>query len=107
MIEISRNANNVYDCRTEVIGLEKSVFVGQKQKTPYTIVGDEEITVDMANWALDRFKDGYIGEMQAFVTNVLEGNPSPVTAYDGMMGIKLALAATQSYREGKPVKIAY
>lgn len=107
MIEISRNANNVYDCRTEVIGLEKSVFVGQKQKTPYTIVGDEEITVDMANWALDRFKDGYIGEMQAFVTNVLEGNPSPVTAYDGMMGIKLALAATQSYREGKAVKIAY
>ena len=30
MIEISRNANDVYDTRTEVIGLDKSVFVGQE-----------------------------------------------------------------------------
>ncbi len=36
---------------------------------------------------------------QAFVENVLAGKPSPVTAYDGMMGIKLALTATQSFRE--------
>ena len=105
MIEISRNANDVYDTRTEVIGLEKSVFVGQNQLTPYSIIGGQEITVDMANWCLGRFYQAYIDEMQAFVTNVLEGNPSPVTAYDGLMGIKLALAATQSYREARPVKI--
>ena len=41
MIEISRNANNVYDTRTEVIGLEKSVFTGQEQMTPYKVIGDE------------------------------------------------------------------
>lgn len=107
MIEISRNANDVYDTRTEVIGLEKSVFVGQNQLTPYTVIGGQEITVDMANWCLGRFKDAYIDEMQAFVTNVLEGNPSPVTAYDGMMGIKLALAATESFRKNKPITINY
>ncbi|MDO5547810.1 MAG: Gfo/Idh/MocA family oxidoreductase [Eubacteriales bacterium] len=105
MIEISRNANNVYDTRTEVIGLEKSVFTGQEQMTPYKVIGDEEITYDMSNWCLGRFKDAYLDEMEAFVSNVLNGKPSEVTAYDGKMGIKLALAATESYRTGKWVAI--
>lgn len=107
MIEISRNANDVYDTRTEVIGLKKSVFVGQEQLTPFKMVGGQEITYDMANWCLGRFKDAYELEMQAFVQNVLEGKPSPVTAYDGMVGIKLALTATQSFREGKPIQLTY
>jgi len=107
MIEISRNANDVYDTRTEVIGTEKSVFVGQEQLTPYTIIGGQQITVDMANWCLERFKDAYELEMQAFADAVRNDQPSPVTAYDGMLGIKLALAATQSYHESKPVKLTY
>jgi scyllo-inositol 2-dehydrogenase (NAD+) len=107
MIEISRNANNVYDTRTEVVGLTKSVFVGQNQLTPCTVIGDQQITVDMANWCLGRFKDGYELEIQAFVDAVNEGKPSPVTAYDGMIGLKLALAATESYRKSAPVKLSY
>ena len=87
MIEISRNANDVYDTRTEVIGLEKSVFVGQNQLTPYTVIGGQEITVDMANWCLGRFKEAYELEMQAFIDHVRESKPSPVTAYDGMVEI--------------------
>lgn len=106
MIEISRNANDVYDTRTEVIGLEKSVFVGQDQLTPYTVIGGQQVTVDMANWCLGRFKDAYELEMQAFVDHVLADEPSPVTAYDGMMGIKLALTATASYRAGKPMQLS-
>lgn len=105
MIEISRNANDVYDTRTEVIGLEKSVFVGQNQLTPYTVIGGQQITVDMANWCLGRFHAAYELEMEAFVNCVLEGKPSPVTAYDGMMGIKLALTATESYRQNKPITL--
>jgi scyllo-inositol 2-dehydrogenase (NAD+) len=107
MIEISRNANDVYDTRTEVIGIKKSVFVGQNQLTPYTVIGGQQIVVDMANWCLGRFKDSYELEMQAFVDAVNEGKPSPVTAYDGMIGLKLALAATQSYKTSAAVKLIY
>jgi scyllo-inositol 2-dehydrogenase (NAD+) len=107
MIEISRNANDVYDTRTEVVGLKKSVFVGQNQLTPYTIIGDRQITVDMANWCLGRFKDAYELEMQVFVDTVNQGKPSAVTAYDGMIGLKLALAATESYKKAAPVKLSY
>ena len=106
MIEISRNANDVYDTRTEVIGLDKSVFVGQDQLTPYTVVGGQQVTVDMANWCLGRFKDAYELEMQAFVDHVRANEPSPVTAYDGMMGIKLALTATASYRAGTAMQLS-
>jgi scyllo-inositol 2-dehydrogenase (NAD+) len=107
MIEISRNANDVYDTRTEVIGLTKSVFVGQNQLTPYTVIGGQQITVDMANWCLGRFKDAYELEMQAFIDAIREGKTSPVTAYDGMVGLKLALAATQSCKTSAPVKLTY
>jgi scyllo-inositol 2-dehydrogenase (NAD+) len=107
MIEVSRNANDVYDTRTEVIGLKKSVFVGQNQFTPYTIVGGQQITVDMANWCLGRFKDSYELEIQAFVDAVNEDKPTPVSAYDGMIGLKLALAATQSYKTASAVKLTY
>ena len=53
------------------------------------------------------FKDAYEGELQAFVDCVRAGNPSPVDAYDGLVGIKLALAATESYRTDKPVQLTY
>ena len=107
MIEISRNANDVYDTRTEVVGSDKSVFVGQNQLTPYTVVGGGRIVVDMANWCLGRFKEGYELEMQAFIDAVRANKPSPVTAYDGMVGLKLALAATESWRSAAPVKLTY
>lgn len=107
MIEISRNANDVYDTRTEIIGKEKSVFVGQEQLTPFKLVCGQEITYDMANWCLGRFKDAYELEIQAFVNNVLEGKPSPVDAYDGLIGIKLALIATKSHLEKKAIQITY
>jgi scyllo-inositol 2-dehydrogenase (NAD+) len=107
MIEISRNANDVYDTRTEVIGLKKSVFVGQNQLTPCAIIGNKQITVDMANWCLGRFKDAYELEMQAFADAINQNRPSPVTAYDGMIGLKLALAATESYKKASPVKLSY
>lgn len=107
MIEISRNANDVYDTRTEVVGKSKSVFVGQNQLTPFTVVGDRQITVDMANWCLGRFKDAYELEVQAFIDCLRENKPSAVTAYDGMIGLKLALAATESHRKGAPVKLTY
>ncbi|MDR1588075.1 MAG: Gfo/Idh/MocA family oxidoreductase [Treponema sp.] len=107
MIEISRNANDVYDTRTEVIGLTKSVFVGQNQLTPCTIIGGRQITVDMANWSLGRFKDAYELEMQAFVDAVSQGKPSPVTAREGMIALKLSLAATESFRKASPVRLSY
>ena len=105
MIEVSRNGNNVYECRTEIVGKEKTILVGQDQLTHITVLGNRSRTTDMSDWVLERFKDAYEGEMQAFVDCVREGKPSPVDAIDGLIGIKLALAATESFRGNKAVVI--
>lgn len=107
MIEVSRNGNNVYECRTEVVGSKKTILIGQDQLTNITVLGDRARTGDMSDWVLERFKDAYEGEMQAFIDCVRDGRPSPVNAYDGLVGIKLALAATESFRTDKAVPLIY
>jgi scyllo-inositol 2-dehydrogenase (NAD+) len=106
-IEISRNANNIYDVRTEIIGTKGSVFIGQNQLLPYVTVNSNGITTRIANWCLDRFKDAYEQEIQTFIESIIEGKESPVNAYDGMIALKLANIAKQSYDERRPIDITY
>lgn len=107
MIEVTRNGNNVYECRTEVVGTEKTLLIGQDRLTNVTVLCDKTRASDMSDWVLERFKDAYEGEMQAFVDTVRAGKPSPVDAYDGLVGIKLALVATDSFNKGEPVSVEY
>lgn len=104
-IEVSRNANDIYDTRTEIVGTKSSVFIGQTQLTPYAKVGKWGFQYDAANWCLGRFEKGYELEIEAFIDNVLNGITSPVPAVDGLAGLKLAKIATESYREGVVKKI--
>lgn len=104
-IEISRNANDIYDVRTEVIGTESSVYIGQYQLTPFVKVNGQGMTYDLANWCLGRFEKAYELEIAAFVDCVLDGKESPVNAYDGMIGLKLAMAATASYKQKAVVEV--
>ena len=104
-IEVSRNANDIYDVRTEVIGTKSSVYIGQQQLTPFVKVDGQGMTYDLANWCLGRFEKAYELEIAAFVDCVLDGKESPVNAFDGMIGLKLAKAATESYKKKALVKI--
>jgi scyllo-inositol 2-dehydrogenase (NAD+) len=104
-IEISRNANDIYDVRTEVIGTKSSVYIGQHQLTPFVKVNGQGMTYNLANWCLGRFEKAYELEIAAFVDGVLNGKESPVNAFDGMIGLKLAMAATASYKKRVVVKI--
>ena len=63
----------MYDSRTEVNGLDKKcVCRSESADAIHTMIGNQEITVDMANWCLGRFKDAYEIEMQTFIDCVLE-----------------------------------
>lgn len=99
MIEVSRNANDIYDVRTEIIGTKGSVYIGQSQLTPYVKVNANGQTYDMANWCLDRFEKAYELEIEAFIDAVVGGKESPVNAYDGMIALKLSKAATKSCQD--------
>lgn len=104
-VEVSRNANDIYDIRTEVIGTKASVYIGQVQHTPFIKVSGAGLTYDVASWCLGRFEKAYELEVDAFVEAVLEGKPSPVTARDGLVALALAKAATASSKKSQAVQL--
>ena len=106
-VEVSRNANDIYDVRTEIIGSKASVFIGQHQHSPYIKVGGSGFTFNIAHWCLDRFEKAYETEMQVFIKNVLEQKPSPVDAKEGMISLLVSQMATKSCKEGKRITIPY
>jgi len=52
-----------------------------------------------------RYADAFVAELQAFVDCVRQGTPPPVTGEDGRAALAVALAATRSMHEGKPVVV--
>lgn len=50
-------------------------------------------------------KWGYAQEDRAFIDSIVNGSPAPVTAYDGLMSVRIAEAIYESVRTGVPVKV--
>ena len=59
----------------------------------------------LEDFFLERYAQAYATEMQAFVDAVSKGEAVPVTGNDGLMALKLGLAAKRSAEEGGPVKL--
>ena len=106
VIDNSRQAVYGYDQRAEVFGSKGAVEAANKQ--PHNTTLSTSISVQQANplyFFLERYMDSYVAEMRAFVDAVLNGTPVPVTGMDGRMPVVIGLAAGQSLREGRPVKL--
>jgi scyllo-inositol 2-dehydrogenase (NAD+) len=104
-VEVSRNALYGYDIRTEVLGSEGGVMIGTLQQTPVLLLTRQGARYDVMGYILERFSDSYLAEVRHVVRAVQgEEKPGP-TIYDGRAGVEIALAATQSYREGRPVSL--
>jgi myo-inositol 2-dehydrogenase/D-chiro-inositol 1-dehydrogenase len=44
--------------------------------------------------------------MAAFIRAIREDGPVPVTGFDGRQAVVIGLAAGQSHREGRPVRVS-
>jgi predicted dehydrogenase len=69
------------------------------------VLTKEGATHDTVPYFMERFDQAYVDQLQTFVDNVLENKPPPVTCDDGIAALEIALAATLSFREGRPVKV--
>lgn len=104
-VEVSRNALYGYDIRTEVLGSEGGVMIGTLQQTPVLLLTRQGARHDVMRYIMERFGDAYLAEVRHFVRVVRgEEKPGP-TIHDGRAGVEIALAATLSYREGRPVAL--
>jgi myo-inositol 2-dehydrogenase/D-chiro-inositol 1-dehydrogenase len=105
-IDNSRQAVYGYDQRVEVFGSEGGVVV--PNKTPHSAVFSNTEGVHAAKplyFFLERYGDAFMTEMKAFIEAIRQDTTPPVTGKDGRIPVVMGLAAWQSYRENRPVRL--
>lgn len=105
-IDNSRQAVYGYDQRVEVFG-EKGMLQANNP-TPNMVVATTENGATSAkphHFFLERYREAYVAEIQAFVDAILNDTSTPVTGNDGIAPLRIALAARQSFQQGTPVKV--
>lgn len=101
----SRRTVHGYDLRVEVHGEKGKLVTEDERATKLWRYGKDGISGDYYYYFLERFRDAYRLELQAFVTDVLSGiTPSPGPR-DAVESLRVAVAATRSLHEGRTVAI--
>jgi scyllo-inositol 2-dehydrogenase (NAD+) len=106
-VSISRNAVYGYDIRTEVLGTEGGLLMGALNQTSTVLMTRQGIVQDTIPYFMERFGEAYTAEIREFVTCVQEDRPVRVTGQDARQATAIAIAATQSLDEGRPVDVPF
>ena len=104
-VEVSRNALYGYDIRTEVLGSEGGIMIGYARHTPVVLLTKKGAAHDFVPYIMERFGEAYTNELKYFVDCIYKDQDPSVAGQDGRAALEIALAATQSYKEAKPVEI--
>ena len=106
-IDNSRRATYGYDQRAEVFGSGGMVSAGNVLEDQAVVANGTGIRGAVTqNFFLQRYADAYAAELEAFAAAVRAGGPSPVTGYDGRIAVAIAIAAQESVRHGRPVRLS-
>jgi myo-inositol 2-dehydrogenase / D-chiro-inositol 1-dehydrogenase len=106
VVETSRRSNWGYDIRTEIAGAVGKVVVEAGQKTPAIFSRDFGASFDHFENFPDRFAAGYRLELEAFFQALQSGVPPAPGPEDALETLRLAIAATRSWREKRTVKLS-
>jgi scyllo-inositol 2-dehydrogenase (NAD+) len=104
-VESFMHAQYGYDVRTEVVGTMGTLQIGQLQQTPLVVLTRSHSSQDVITHWLVRFAEAYRRELSDFVRNVREGRPPAVSGRDGRQSVAIAVAAIESQREGRVVRV--
>ena len=94
-----------YDVRGEVLGSGGMATMGDGRRSGMAFSGRAGRLVETVRGDQELFADGYTGELAAFVEAVRAGTPAPVTGEDARAALAIALAAAESVRTGRPVRV--
>jgi len=104
-IESFMDAKYGYDIRTEIVGTRGTLFVGSLRQTALTVMTRAGSCHDViAHW-LTRFAGAYLSEIADFVEAVRHGRTPRVTGEDGRRSLAAAVAAVESLKERRPVRV--
>jgi myo-inositol 2-dehydrogenase/D-chiro-inositol 1-dehydrogenase len=94
-----------YDVRGEVLASGGMVQMGDGRRTGLTFSDATGRSVETVRGDQELFTAAYTDELAAFVEAVRTGTPAPVTGDDARAALAIALAAAESVRAGRPVRI--
>ena len=104
-VQLSRNSVFGYDIRTEIWGTKGSIQIGYLRHTPILVMTQEGITHDAVPHFMQRFEGAYLAQIQDFVDKVSRGAEPAITGADAVAALRISLAATASFQEGRPVEV--
>ena len=105
-ISNSRRAAYGYDQRLEVHGSKGMARAENVYETTVEIAGEGGFTRDpVQNFFLERYAEAYRRELAAFIDAVRNGRPPSPSGEDGLQAQRLADAATESRKSGRPVAV--
>ncbi|HEY0789739.1 MAG TPA: inositol 2-dehydrogenase [Chthoniobacterales bacterium] len=105
VVESSRQAVYGYDIVTEIFGEKGKLVVQAEPKTPLRHYHRQGYQMDHYHFFMDRFGPAFRAELNAFFNAVATGtSPSP-GVQDAVDSLKVAVAATRSWKENRPVKL--
>jgi myo-inositol 2-dehydrogenase/D-chiro-inositol 1-dehydrogenase len=105
VVETARHSTWGYDIRAEVAGAVGKVIVDGGQKTPATHLRKVAAEGDLYADFTDRFEVAYRRELEAFFADLGAGRTPAPGPDDALETLRLAVACTRSWREGRPVKL--
>ena len=116
VIQNSRRSVYGYDVRSEVFGSKGKLVMDATPKTPLTQYGsgpssssssggDGKLETDHFHFFMDRFRDAYRLEIEAFIHCLETGSQPTPGAVDALESLRLSVAATRSLKEGRTVKL--
>jgi myo-inositol 2-dehydrogenase/D-chiro-inositol 1-dehydrogenase len=106
-ISNSRRATYGYDQRVEVHGSKGMIRAGNIHRTTVEIANASGIAADpVQDFFLERYAEAYRSELNTFLDAVGAGRQPQPTGLDGLKAQRLADAATESARSGKPVRLS-
>ncbi len=106
VVETSRHSSWGYDIRTEIAGAVGKIVVEAPQKTPLLFAKDFSSSFDHFENFPDRFAAAYRLELEAFFAALQQGKQPSPGPQDALETLRLALAAAQSWRESRPVRVS-
>ncbi len=105
VLETARHSEWGYDIRTEVAGAKAKVVIDAAQKTPATVSRNFGWEGDLYDSFPDRFEIAYRRELEVFFEDLGAGRPVGPGPDDALETLRLAVAATKSWRDGRPVRV--
>jgi myo-inositol 2-dehydrogenase/D-chiro-inositol 1-dehydrogenase len=104
-IDLSRNAVYGYDIRTEVLGTQGGLLIGNLQQTATLVLTRQGVRHDTMPYFMERFGAAYAAEIRDFVDCVLTGRQPGASGPEARRATAIGLAATRSLDEGRPVDV--